>query len=289
MSLVGAHLLSWTVSAKSERLWLSTLSAMDGSAPIRGGVPLAWPQFADQGDLPLHGFARTKMWEVKGCEGKDGSVTVVLTLISEAADTTQSTAWGKHPFELDYVVTLTRTSLKMSLAVRNTGAAPFTWTGCLHTYLRTADIRKVAVRGLEGLQYTDKVDGMALKAEDQGALVVEAASCASKGFVDRIYHLGGRGGGVSQGGGGEEGDSSGSTLVWDEAGREGVLTVQQSSSWTDTVVFNPWETGKKGDKGPDFDDDGYNQLLCLEPAVAKEALSLEPGEEFTGWQLVTIN
>ena len=56
--LYGAHTTSWVCEGK-ERLWMSGLSKVDGSAPIRGGVPIAFPQFATQGPLPLHGFARS--------------------------------------------------------------------------------------------------------------------------------------------------------------------------------------------------------------------------------------
>ena len=66
VALFGGHVTSWkTVGADGnavERLWLSSLSAMDGTAPIRGGIPIAWPQFANDGPMPLHGFARERAW-----------------------------------------------------------------------------------------------------------------------------------------------------------------------------------------------------------------------------------
>lgn len=63
LSTFGAHVTSWTTSENNgatwtEHLWMSTLSALDGSAPIRGGIPIAFPQFADSGPMKLHGFAR---------------------------------------------------------------------------------------------------------------------------------------------------------------------------------------------------------------------------------------
>lgn len=63
----GAHITSWKVVSDppdpaapqgQEMLWMSSLSALDGSAPIRGGIPIAFPQFADTGPMKLHGFAR---------------------------------------------------------------------------------------------------------------------------------------------------------------------------------------------------------------------------------------
>jgi len=288
LSLFGAHLLSWkdgTTGEDEERLWMSGLSALDGSAPIRGGVPIAFPQFADQGPLPLHGFARTAVWAVDdagtsassvGSTGSGPEVTLALTMSDDAA--TRASAWGEHRFRLTYVVKLTPTTLRMSLRVANVGAAPFRWSGCLHTYLRAADSAKVRVRGLRGLTYTDKVAAMELREEAEEALALADASAASGGFVDRIYH--------HEAGGGAAGHDP--VLHWDESGAAAALTVTQSTNWTDTVVFNPWEKGKKGAKGPDFDDDGYKYLLCLEPAVAKEQITLEPGADWIGWQELAV-
>ena len=43
-------------------------------------------------------------------------------------------------------------------------------------------------------------------------------------------------------------------------------TVQQSESWADTTLYNPWLGDKQGEKGPDFDDDG-SALLALPLAL----------------------
>ena len=70
--LFGAHITSWRVFKSAgrgadpvglappgqEMLWMSSLSPVDGSAPIRGGIPIVFPQFADTGPMKLHGFAR---------------------------------------------------------------------------------------------------------------------------------------------------------------------------------------------------------------------------------------
>ena len=41
--LYGAHITSWETNGK-ERLWMSSLSCLSGKAPIRGGIPIAFPQ-----------------------------------------------------------------------------------------------------------------------------------------------------------------------------------------------------------------------------------------------------
>ncbi|MBV5344762.1 MAG: D-hexose-6-phosphate mutarotase, partial [Rhodoferax sp.] len=57
VSAQGAQVLSWQ-SAGRERLYLSPQSVFDGHTPIRGGVPICFPQFNQRGALPKHGFAR---------------------------------------------------------------------------------------------------------------------------------------------------------------------------------------------------------------------------------------
>ena len=59
----GATIIRWHCLGE-ERLWISSLSALDGSAPIRGGIPIAFPQFADNGKLKLHGFVRQCVWNL---------------------------------------------------------------------------------------------------------------------------------------------------------------------------------------------------------------------------------
>ena len=39
----GAHISSFQVD-NAEKLWMSSLSCRDGSGPIRGGIPIAFPQ-----------------------------------------------------------------------------------------------------------------------------------------------------------------------------------------------------------------------------------------------------
>eukprot|EP00662_Eupelagonemidae_sp_cell21_P034478 gene34479-19949_t len=90
--------------------------------------------------------------------------------------------------------------------------------------------------GLRGSRYVDKVDGRKEKQEVEPELRVEAASAASGGFVDRVYH-----------------DTPRELVLVNKEARTRYAISQ--AGFADTVVFNPWEEGKKGEKGPDFDDD----------------------------------
>jgi glucose-6-phosphate 1-epimerase len=41
--LVGATVISWTNTDESENIWLSDKAILDGSKPIRGGIPIVFP------------------------------------------------------------------------------------------------------------------------------------------------------------------------------------------------------------------------------------------------------
>lgn len=51
-------------------------------------------------------------------------------------------------------------------------------------------------------------------------------------------------------------------------------------SFVMTVVWNPWE--KKARVIPDFGDDEYKQMLCVDAAAIEKPIALKPGEEWTG-------
>ena len=63
--LWGATLTSYCTAQREEIIFVSPGAVFDGTQPIRGGVPVVFPQFGrpDQ-RLPMHGFARTSMWSV---------------------------------------------------------------------------------------------------------------------------------------------------------------------------------------------------------------------------------
>ena len=143
----GAHITSFVVNTQ-ERLWMSSLSAMDGTAPIRGGVPIAFPQFADSGPLKLHGFARTSTWAVSS----QSTASISLTL-SEDEETLS--IWP-HRFTLIYTVTLGASNLNLSLRCLNTGTTQLQFSACLHTYFRFDGTENVEIKGLEGCVYVDK-------------------------------------------------------------------------------------------------------------------------------------
>jgi glucose-6-phosphate 1-epimerase len=74
--LYGATVISWKSASKTnpevkERLFVSGKAALDGSKPVRGGIPVIFPCFGapthpDHAKLPQHGFARNEEWSLDG-------------------------------------------------------------------------------------------------------------------------------------------------------------------------------------------------------------------------------
>lgn len=74
--LYGATIISWksgsvTNAQPTERLFVSGKAALDGSKPVRGGIPVVFPCFGapthpEHAKLGQHGFARSETWTFDG-------------------------------------------------------------------------------------------------------------------------------------------------------------------------------------------------------------------------------
>jgi glucose-6-phosphate 1-epimerase len=164
ITLYGAHLVSWkpvgaSGAAGPERLFVSSLSALDGKRAIRGGVPVIFPQFAERGSGMRHGFARVSTWRALDQGEQDGAAYAVLGL-SQADLAPAAAATWPSPFELTLRVAVHGAELSMILEVRNTGPQPFPFSAALHTYHQVEDVEAVRIEGVqdETLAITDKLD-----------------------------------------------------------------------------------------------------------------------------------
>jgi len=252
--LHGAHVTSWHPAGSSDdRLYLSPLAHFAPGTSIRGGVPVCFPQFADQGTLPMHGFARDTAWELLAA-GLDPNGAAYARL--RLADSPATRALWPHPFACEITVTASGHALAVEFAVTNTGTDSFAFTTALHSYLRVADVRRVRVEGLAGAHYRDKNLRQNDVVEDEQAIAVDRP-------LDRVYHV------VPD------------AVVVREPHRG--LRVHASGT-TDTVVWNP---GPQDAPAGDLPADGWRSFLCVEAAVASTSITLAPGQRWQGAQTLT--
>ena len=83
MLLYGATIISWKAGTHAnpvaaERLFLSSKAALDGSKPVRGGIPIVFPCFGppshpEHARLSQHGFARNQVWTCESVVADDAS------------------------------------------------------------------------------------------------------------------------------------------------------------------------------------------------------------------------
>lgn len=252
IALHGATLLSWVPAGGKERLYLSDTAVFDGRAPIRGGVPVIFPQFGARGPLPRHGFARNRPWSL--VTWREGSDFALATLRLESD--TETKAVFPHDFALELTVMVSAGRLDIELEVHNTGGDALSFSGALHTYLRVADVETIELDGLQSRRYLDAVKGDEKK-DLANELIVEDE-------VDRVY-FGARG------------------ALLREPHR---ALLVQSDGFPDLVVWNPWED--KCATIADLPRDGFRRFLCVESAVVEHPVTLEAGAEWVGRQTLSL-
>lgn len=245
--LHGAHLTSWTTADGTEQLYLSEQAVFDGYAPIRGGVPVIFPQFAAEGALPKHGFARTMPWTIVDApSGTSGEVTL------ELRDSHETRAVWDMAFVARLHVRLAGGGIALDLVVRNTGTAAMHFTAALHSYLATPGEGSPVVRGLAGCSFREAGDGPGSRRLQRGDLAID-------GEINRVYF------GVPE------------ELIVDLPDRALQL---RSSGLPDLVVWNPGAAGAAG--LPDMPAVDASRMLCLEPAAIDPGIDLPPGGEWRG-------
>ncbi len=248
--LHGAHVVSWVAGGR-ERLYLSPTSAFDGHSAIRGGVPVCFPQFNLRGPLPKHGFVRNLAWELEQqtLDAQQGSLVLRLT------DGPATRTLWPQAFEARLVLDLSPGALQLTLDVRNTDVQPLAFTGALHTYFAVDDIAQVRLEGLQGRPEWDAV-------ADRHAM--GSSPLRFDAEFDRVY------------------EAAAQPLLLREASH--ALTIAQSPSWAQTVVWNPGR-----DKVlPDLPADGHARMLCVEAAQVMAPVQVAPGAGWQGWQRLTV-
>lgn len=249
--LHGAHVASWRDAKGNELLFLSRASNWASDKPIRGGIPVCWPQFGGQGPLPQHGFARTNPWSLIRTEKLDnGDVQVTLRL----AENDATLKLWPHRFAFELRVALAESSLALAARVQNTGEQPFDFQIALHTYFAVADIQRTAVCGLQGTTFIDSLRNHAREVEPRAEVRFDQET-------DRVYV-----------------NAPDELSIRDEA--SGRVFSIRKTGMADAVVWNPWI--EKSKRMPDFGDDEYPRMVCVETGNMATRVALAPQQEWQG-------
>ncbi|WRT63744.1 uncharacterized protein IL334_000667 [Kwoniella shivajii] len=259
--LFGATVTSWKAGGK-ERLFVSSKSALDGSKPIRGGIPVCFPIFgpppsspAEYASLSQHGFARNQTWKLdKIVMDRPEGVSIRFLAPSPPSS-------FQHAYKLAYVVTLTEHQLSTDVHIVNESEEQeFKFQALLHSYLAIPDSSKIKITGIDKqTNYKDKIlDGQILQS-DGGELVIDKP-------IDRVYQK----------------VPSQEIHVDDGAGSGFKVRFR---GFEDCTIWNPTE--EVGKNIADMEDKGWERYVCIEPGYVREFKTLAPGEEFIGQQIIT--
>jgi glucose-6-phosphate 1-epimerase len=243
--LHGAHLTHFQKLDEPPLLFLSEQSRFEPNVPIRGGIPIIFPWFGKPAHMPgQHGFARNRSWTLKEITTPDtGIVTLRLAL-------PPGPEFGNDDIAVEYAVTI-GDNLGAELVVTNKSAQTFAFENCLHTYFAVGNIHSLQIVGLKGADYLDSLDGHQRKTETSDAI-------RFAGEVDRTYL------------------NTRHRVEIRDAALKRIIYVEKAGS-NSTVVWNPWIA--KGKAMPDFGDEEYSRMVCVESGnVAENQITLAPSE-----------
>jgi glucose-6-phosphate 1-epimerase len=250
VSLYGGHVLQYRPTGHAPALFLSKCALFEPGKPIRGGIPICWPWFGpnpDDTSKPLHGFARILQWGLSATEYTNDVTELRLSL----EDSERTRRFWPFGFSLSLRIWLDQ-RLNLELTTTNRDTRPFAFTQAFHPYFLVRDIMSVTVHGLDKAAFTDLLTRQT--GTHEGPLLIRSET-------DRIF------------------TPVQPACALHDAGLGRALALSFSGT-PQMVVWNPWVN--KSRAMPDFGDDEYLRMLCLEPANgANSSVTLDPGEQHT--------
>jgi len=171
------------------------------------------------------------------------------TLLPDGAVKLRFSLPAVESFAVEFLVTVAE-SLTMELVVTNTAAQDSTFETCYHTYFQVSAIDAISITGLSGASYVDKLANTT--ATETSAPIRFAAE------TERVYS-----------------DTTAAVEILDPGfGRKIRIDTEGSHN---TVVWNPWI--EKSKRMPDFGDDEYLQMVCVESGnIANNKITLQTGK-----------
>lgn len=238
ISLQGAQLLAWQPTGQDPVLWLGNENVWTTGVAVRGGIPICWPWFGNSRE-PMHGFARTVLWDLTQCV--ETSDKVLLTF--ELRSSPRSLALWPHEFAL-----VARFTVGRSCSVELEAHGDHISVGALHTYLRVGGPGQVSITGL-GEEFTDELRDDARGRQDGPLALTEGEA------IDRRYTR--------------------PTLVSQVRDRAlDRVTEVHHDHHSDVVVWNP---GSGVDRRlPHLGEHAYQEFVCVETARLTQSMTATP-------------
>lgn len=243
----GAHILSWQPAHGPEQLFLSRQSGIGSGVPVRGGIPIVFPQFADLGKLPKHGLVRQREWQFRQMIQAADEHSCLFTI----ADDERTRAVWPHRFQLEYAVCLRDNSLQLTLSVENRDQHDWSFQSALHSYFGLG-LGQAQLTGLQHKPYFDRHRLQSMAASTEPQLVINSS-------MDRIYR---HDRGLLQ------------------LQQQGACLSIKDEGFANKVIWTPWseQAGLIDDLAP---DEGQ-RFVCIESANVSPALTLAAGETWRG-------
>ncbi|XP_050476097.1 uncharacterized protein LOC126866499 isoform X5 [Bombus huntii] len=164
-----------------------------------------------------------------------------------------------YPFKLTYRLILREKELHFNIGVYNPSKDhTFSFNLLLHTYFKVPDVRRCQITGLHGCTFIDKTRDNQIFQEGRDVVTV----CE---WTDRIYQ-----------------NTQPEHIITNVvSGRK--MRVQKYN-FPDTVVWNPWQ--EKARDIPDFGDDEFPNMICVESGHVSSPVILLPGTAFEASQIL---
>jgi len=255
--LNGAHVTSWIPAGGREVLFMGKTANFAPGDPIRGGIPVIWPQFSNLGALPQHGFARKSEWQLADSDDTSDDPSSVRLILTDDHKTREL---FPYHFRIELTVSIDDKSLTVMLEAYNTGDELFSFTAGLHTYVAVADIRESAIRGFTGKWYLDKTQGGNETKDEAKKMVISDET-------DRVYL------------------KAPKKIEVEDRGNDRRIEIK-ADGFKDAVVWNPWREKVTGFIGLDPDD--YLRMVCIEAVQVGTPVELKPSASWSGSQTLAI-
>lgn len=226
----GAHVLDWyPLDMERSVFWNSSMKYTQHQ-PIRGGVPICLPWFAQRIGYVNHGMVRTKTWELTDATIGKKQCTILLTYHHDKEDE----AWP-HAFDSTLTIVVNESLLQMKLTYKNLTDREVAIAGAFHNYFSVSDVNNVRVDNVAQTRFFNKITKEFVEGENAGLNFTT--------MIDRIYY-------------------NNSTLLIQDTSFQHTLELDKKhmNQW---VVWNP---GENCDQFEDIEPGHHKEFICIEPA-----------------------